>query len=198
MAIISVLVGTVRSGRQGIKLANYVVNTLEKSGHTVHLIDPVVYPSLQSFTERYRYNNNPSQDLAKVSALLEASEGFVAVSPEYNYSYSPQFKMILDYFFNEFKFKPFALLSYSAGPFAGVRAIEQMRSVTNVLGGVPVPTTFGLPSIGSAFDEEGDLIDPKQVSKLESALKEFEWYTAALGNHRKVDSSILPRVERLV
>lgn len=82
MAVISVLVGSCRTGRQGIKLADYVVNKLKTRGHTVHLIDPVKYTSLQSFTERYRYNKDPNPELGVVSKLLEESEGFIAISPE--------------------------------------------------------------------------------------------------------------------
>lgn len=82
MAIISVLVGTARPQRQGIKLANYIAKKLESRGHKVHMIDPLEHKSLLSFDERYRYHPNPSEDLTKVQQKLDESEAFFAITPE--------------------------------------------------------------------------------------------------------------------
>jgi NAD(P)H-dependent FMN reductase len=43
MAKIAVIVGSVRSERQGIKVANWVVKKLEERGHVVSLVDPLKY-----------------------------------------------------------------------------------------------------------------------------------------------------------
>ena len=41
MAKIVVIVGSVRSERNGIKVAKWIVSKLEANGHTVSLVDPV-------------------------------------------------------------------------------------------------------------------------------------------------------------
>ena len=41
MAKIAVIIGSVRSERQGIKVGNWIVKKLEERGHEVTLIDPL-------------------------------------------------------------------------------------------------------------------------------------------------------------
>jgi NAD(P)H-dependent FMN reductase len=192
MAIISVLVGSVREGRQGIKVANYVRDQLKTRGHQVHFIDPLEYKSLLVFQDRYVWQKNPSAELTKVRDLLKESDGFFLVTPEYNYSYSPAIKQILDTFYlTEYRAKPFGLVSYSGGPHAGVRAIEQLKLAVTAIGGVPVAAYWGVPFLQNQFDEQGKLKDEALQKGFDHTIKEFEWYTAALANHRKLDPSIL-------
>ncbi len=52
MATISIIYGSVRSDRQGIKAARFFENTLKEGGHRVNMIDPSVYqfPLLEKCT----------------------------------------------------------------------------------------------------------------------------------------------------
>jgi NAD(P)H-dependent FMN reductase len=197
MPTISVIVGSVRNGRHGIKVANHVARELGNRGHKVHLVDPVVYPNLQQFKERYRFLKNPPEDLVKVSKILAESDGFIGVTPEYNYSYSPTIKQIFDLYLNEWKLKPLASVGYSMGPFAGVRAIEQLKLVSSTLA-VPTNAYWAVPHVHTQFDEEGKLKDESHHKNLLNMLKEFEWYVTALANHRKADPSIVPTTFREV
>ena len=112
MSVVSVLVGSIRTGRQGLKVANYVAKQLEKRGHKVHIIDPLVYPSLNQFQERFRFIQNPNEDLVQVQKMLDESDSFIGVTPEYNYAASPAILQTMDVFFNEFKFKPMGIVGY--------------------------------------------------------------------------------------
>lgn len=195
---ISVLVGSIRTGRQGIKVANHVANQLKQRGHKVHLIDPLEYPSLLVFQERFRFQKDPKEDLVKVQQMLDESDGFIGVTPEYNYSYSPQIKQTMDIFFNEFKFKPMSIVGYSGGAFAGVRAIEQLKLAATALGCLPVDAYWALPTVQNQFDENGNLKEAYHQGNLDKVLRTFEWYVAALANHRKLDPSIVPKAVKEV
>lgn len=102
-------------------------------------------------------------------------------------------KIYLDTYFNEFKFKPIAMVGYSMGSFGGVRAIENLRSTANVLGMTPVPTTAVLPNVASQFDENGKLKDEMTHKNFDTLVRHFEWYMQAHTNQRALDPSVLPK-----
>eukprot|EP01113_Clastostelium_recurvatum_P039720 TRINITY_DN6094_c0_g1_i1.p1 TRINITY_DN6094_c0_g1~~TRINITY_DN6094_c0_g1_i1.p1 ORF type:complete len:196 (+),score=59.46 TRINITY_DN6094_c0_g1_i1:90-677(+) len=195
MAIISVLVGTVRVGRQGIKVAKAVAKSLASRGHEVQLIDPLEqFPSLVAFRGRYSALPSPPADLAEARKLLVRSDAFIAVTPEYNFSYSAAMKSIIDTYLDEWKFKPFGIVSYSMGTYAGVRAIQEMRGLISSVGGVPA-ATLPIPLVQNNVDEDGQLKQESLVTSMDTMLNTLEWYSTALANHRKADPSILPKLE---
>ena len=59
MAKIVVIVGSVRSERNGIKVAKWVVSKLEAKGHTVSLVDPVEL-DLPLLDKMYKEMESPS------------------------------------------------------------------------------------------------------------------------------------------
>eukprot|EP01112_Ceratiomyxa_fruticulosa_P010190 TRINITY_DN2688_c0_g1_i5.p1 TRINITY_DN2688_c0_g1~~TRINITY_DN2688_c0_g1_i5.p1 ORF type:complete len:187 (-),score=38.85 TRINITY_DN2688_c0_g1_i5:117-677(-) len=166
-----------------------VVKRLESKGHKVNLLDPVVYTSLKTFQNRFNWMKEQPEELKAVQKILESSEGFVAVSPEYNYSFSAAIKTIIDIYLDEWKHKPFGLVSYSMGYYGGVRAVQELRQLTSNVGGVPIPSYVTVPAVHEALDEEGNFKQADSVaSKSVDALsKELEWYATALSNQRKVD-----------
>jgi len=198
MDVITIFVGSIREGRHGIKVANYLHRELKQRGKKVHFVDPMDYPGILKFSERFRFLKNPNEDTIKVQQMVDESDGFIAVTPEYNYSYSPVIKQTFDLFFNEFKFKPIGIVSYSQGQYGGVRAIENLKNLSVGLGMTPAPTYWSIPLVQNQFDESGNLKEEINKSNMEKMLREFDWYLAALKNHRKLDSSIIQKAVKLV
>jgi len=66
MAKIVVIVGSVRSERNGIKVAKWIVLKLEEKGHTVSLVDPVEL-DLPLLDEMYKEINPPLKNYKKSS-----------------------------------------------------------------------------------------------------------------------------------
>lgn len=56
------------------------------------------------------------------------------MTPEYNHSASAAMKNTLDYFSEEYFFKPSAIVSHSAGGFGGVNAAQHLRLIFAELG----------------------------------------------------------------
>ena len=52
-----------------------------------------------------------------VTLLNKEADGYVPITPEYNHSVSSALKNTLDYFLEEYFFKPSAIISYSVGNF---------------------------------------------------------------------------------
>ena len=74
-----------------------------------------------------------------IGERLDAADGFLVITNEYNHGYSAGLKNVLDHFFAEFEHKPVAFLGY--GNVGGSRAIEQLRQVVAELSMVSVRET---------------------------------------------------------
>jgi NAD(P)H-dependent FMN reductase len=108
----------------------------------------------------------------------------LAVTPEYNHSTSAAMKNTLDYFLEEYFFKPSAIVSYSAGGFGGVNAAQHLRLIFAELGAPSISSSFAISRVGEAFDEAGKLVQEQYNKRITRFLDEFEWYIEAFKNQR--------------
>src|SRR5262252_10885518 len=181
-----VLLGSVRSDRQGIKAARFVERGLIARGHHVTLVDPVQLelPLLDRMYKEYPKGTAP-EPLDMLAALYRSADAFVVISGEYNHSIPPALSNLLDYFLEEYLWRPSAIVCYSTGAFGGVRAAMQLRAMLCELGMPSISSLFPIPKIGDAFAEDGAPIDPKIKQRFGRFAAEFEWYAAALREARK-------------
>ncbi len=182
---ISIIYGSVRTNRQGIKAAKYLDSKLREREINVHFIDPLEYrlPLLDKMYKEYDPGTapEPMEDLAEKFA---GSDGFLIVTGEYNHSIPPALKNILDHFQSEYLFKPSAIASYSAGMFGGMRAAVHLRAILAELGMPAISSIQPFPRIGNLFDEnlnpQNEHVDPSTSRFLD----EFLWYAEALKSKR--------------
>jgi NAD(P)H-dependent FMN reductase len=120
-----------------------------------------------------------------VAETLRCADGFVIVSAEYNHSIPAALKNLLDYYQSEYFYKPSAIVTYSAGPFGGVRALVNLRGILAELGTPSIPSAFPVSFIGKAFDDNGNALEKSYDEKVVKFLDEYEWYASALRNARK-------------
>jgi len=113
--------------------------------------------------------------MKKLSEIFSSSDAFVIVSAEYNHGVPPALKNILDYFMKEFFFKPSAVVTYSIGPFGGVRVMVQWRAILSELGMPSIPSILPIPVIQNVFDEEGNPKDEKYHERTKKFFDEFDW-----------------------
>jgi NAD(P)H-dependent FMN reductase len=180
-----VVYGSVRSARQGIRAARFIVNECRARGHEVALIDPLEYrlPFLDRMYKEYPKGQAP-ETLERVAALIAPADGIVVVSGEYNHSIPPPLSNLLDHFLEEWFWKPSAIVCYSAGAFGGVRAAMQLRVILGELGMSSIPSIFPVPAVQKALAEDGTPVDPKTRDRVKKFLDELEWYAEALRAHR--------------
>ena len=133
MAKIALIVGSVRRDRQGIKVARWMEDKLKNRNHTVFFIDPLEL-NLPLLDRMYKEMVDPSEKMKSLRNKINDAEGYLAVTPEYNRGPSGAMKNTLDYFLEEYYFKPSAIVSYSPGMFGGVNAAQQLRLVFAELG----------------------------------------------------------------
>ena len=182
---IAVLLGSVRTERQGIKAARYMMRALESRGHEAVLVDPMEkrLPLLDRMYKEYPKGDAP-EVLENLAALYRRADGFVLVSAEYNQSVPPALKNLLDHFLEEYFWRPSAIMSYSAGRFGGVRAAVALRTILGELGMPSIPSILAIPSIGKALAEDGAANEPWIDKAAARFLDEFEWYADALKEQR--------------
>lgn len=182
---VAVIYGSVRVHRQGIKLARFVVKELQRRGCTSTLVDPLEHrlPLLEMQYSDYEAGKAP-QELETLAQLFRSVDGFAIVSAEYNHGIPPALKNLLDYFLEEYFWRPAGIVSYSGGRFGGVRAAMQLRMSLAEMGMITIPTLFPVGHVGESFTDDGDPVDPRWVQRSAQFFDEFYWFMQALKAQR--------------
>jgi NAD(P)H-dependent FMN reductase len=182
-----VIYGSVRTARQGIAAARFATGQLEQRGHQVTLFDPLELelPLLDKMYKEYDKGQAPPP-LERMAKAIRSAEGVVLVTGEYNHTVPPALLNLLDHFLEEWSWRPSAIVSYSAGSFGGVRAVEHLRSVVAELGMPAIPSSVPIPRIHSAFAKDGAPKDERLSKSFDRFAGELEWYSEALAARRSM------------
>ncbi|QGN47407.1 GNAT family N-acetyltransferase [Micromonospora sp. WMMD558] len=84
------------------------------------------------------------------SAIVDAADGFIVVTPEYNYGMPATLKNALDYLSREWAWKPIGFVSYG-NTSAGTRSVQHAKQVVTTLRLVPLGATVAI-RIGDATE----------------------------------------------
>jgi NAD(P)H-dependent FMN reductase len=176
-----VIYGSVRTARQGIKAARYMVSRCRQRGHLADLIDPLEHP-LPLLDRMYKEHptGTAPEVLERLAVRIRSADGFLIVSGEYNHSIPPALSNLLDHFLEEWFWRPSAIVCYSAGAFGGVRAAMQLRAMLCELGTPSIPSLLPIPKVQDALDHQDQPVDPALDRRTDRFLSEFEWYAQAL------------------
>jgi len=182
---IPVILGSVRRDRVGIRAARLFVNALAARGHRPILVDPLEeqLPLLDRMYKEHPKGQAP-ENLERLAELYRGADGFVIVSGEYNNGIPPALKNLLDYFLEEYFWRPSAIVCYSPGQYGGVRAAMQLRMTLAELGMSSIPSIFPIPRIGQALDAEGRPTESWVETRIDRFLNEFFWYARAMQRER--------------
>jgi NAD(P)H-dependent FMN reductase len=175
-----VIYGSVRSDRQGIKAARFILSECAGRGHSVTLVDPVEerLPLLDRMYKEHAPGKAPD-GLERLAGRIRKADAFIIVSGEYNHSIPPALSNLLDYFLEEYFWRPSAIVCYSAGAFGGVRAAMQLRAMLCELGTPSIPSLLPVPHVQDAFDEENRPREESYRRRTARFLDEMEWYANA-------------------
>jgi NAD(P)H-dependent FMN reductase len=113
------------------------------------------------------------------------ADAFILVTPEYNGSYSPAMKNLLDHFPKQHH-KPFGIVTASPGVLGGIRASQQLLQLVPALFGIASPYLLIVPAIDKKFDEQGNLIDPAFEKNVHNFISEFLWLAENIVKEKEV------------
>lgn len=186
---ILVLYGSYRRDRQGIKLARWLVDAIGARGDRAELIDAraVGLPMLDRMFKEYPKGEAPPA-MAELADKIRAADGFLFVTGEYNWGPQPGLKNLTDHYLEEWFWRPAAIACYSAGPFAGVRAMMGWRDILGEMGMAVISSILPVGRIGHAFDNEGNPAG-EDGARLEKAFPRFaddlNWWIDAAKTQRE-------------
>jgi len=171
--------GSTRTGSLNKKLVSCAATIFKDKGVEVEVIDLADY-------DMPIYNGDIDKDSFPENAVrlynkFKEADGFVISSPEYNSSFSPLLKNVIDWVSRPQNSEPsltalsgktVMLIAASMGPLGGIRGIYHLRWVLENVFMHVSPAIMDLPVAHEAFDELGNLKEEKYKKMLtDSALK---------------------------
>ena len=177
-----------RPARLGARVAAACKRLLNARDHSATVVDPLEFDLGGAFKPHFSYASGKAPDgLAKMSQAIEAADGYVMVSPEYNHAMSPALAHLLNHFgASLYSFKPSAIVTYSAGQWGGARAAVNMRTFLSELGCLPVSAMVHIPKAQDVLTEDGAwLSDAKRWDGyVGRTLSQLEWWAEAARRQR--------------
>jgi NAD(P)H-dependent FMN reductase len=151
-----VISSTVRPGRRGPVVAQWVVDQLNQNEafeatlldlgeFHLPLMNEVNHPRLQ----KYELEHSKA-----FSEQVKNAEAFVMVTGEYDHTYPAPLKNALEYLVFEWQFKVSGIVSYSGGYFAGVRAADKLKGDLMSKKVVPLMETVHIPNVDQLIQEK--------------------------------------------
>jgi len=156
MPNLTIIIGSTRPGRAGAPIAQWFaarakdhggfdVNVVDLAEVDLPLLDEPNHPRLRQYTRQH------TKDW---SAIIDAADAFVFVTPEYNYGYPASLKNAIDYLHHEWQHKPVGFVSYG-GVAAGTRAVQQLKQVVTTLRMLPVFDSVNIPFYNQFLGQDG-------------------------------------------
>lgn len=140
-----VIYGSVREGRLGAPIAEWVVDRLQESELEVDYADlkEVALPFMDEPNHPILHQYIKPHTIAW-SARVEAADAFVFISPEYNHSLAPALKNAIDFLHREWAGKLVAFVSYG-GISGGTRATAALAATMVTVGLRQAQTALEIP-----------------------------------------------------
>jgi NAD(P)H-dependent FMN reductase len=186
MTVISVIVGSTREGRFSEKPARWILQHLKtRDDVDARLLDlrdfpmpffdaatPPAAPGRPAYTHEV---------VRKWTAAIAQSDGFVFVTPEYNYGPPAVLKNAIDWVYPEWNRKAAAFVSYGAA--LGARGVQQLRQTLIEVQLAPVRSSVHIPVATLWAHFKGGDVDAGLAELSASAgamIDDLLWWTAAL------------------
>jgi NAD(P)H-dependent FMN reductase len=189
MYYIPIVVGSIRRNRESLKIAKFVFNTLSALPKAQTEVLDLKELNIPMMEERLRFRSDAPSSIIKLSISINRADAVVIVTPEYNSGYPGVLKNALDYLKDEYRRKPFGIITVSSAWSGGILCLASLRQVILHLGGVPIPAALPIPMAQGAFDEDGNPQDPKWNQRAKKYFEELLWFTEALAAQRQKDIS---------
>jgi len=170
---IMIVVGSVRPGRVGLPVGEWVRNAVDADERfevdfvdlaelALPFMDEPEHPAKRQYTHAHTI---------AWSERVDAADGVILISPEYNHSYSPVLKNALDFLSQEWKHKPASIVSYG-GVSAGTRGTAALEPVLTSIGRVKTGANVEINFVGTHMGDGVFVADEKHNSILHSVLNQ--------------------------
>ena len=166
-----IIIASTRPGRVGLPVAEWFegvatahdgfdVEVTDLAALGLPFMDEPNHPRLRRYTQEHT---------KAWSAIVEASDAFVFVMPEYNYGFNAPLKNAIDYLHNEWHWKPVGFVSYG-GVAAGTRALQMIKQVVTAVKMVPLFEAVSIPFVATLIDDDGRFEATEIIAKAAVAM----------------------------
>ncbi|MFN3580477.1 MAG: NADPH-dependent FMN reductase [Pseudomonas sp.] len=182
-----------RPARLGLRVARACLAHIDASSNSAEIIDPLDYDLGTVFKPHFAYAAGKAPEaLQTLADKIQAADGYVMISPEYNHSMSPALAHLINHFGSSlFSYKPSAIVTYSAGQWGGVRAAVGMRSFLSETGCLPVSAMIHIPEAQKVLDEHGAWAPDTDAKRwngyLARTFEQLDWWASATQRQRTED-----------
>ncbi len=180
MPNISIISSSIRPERNSHRVALYFKKYLEENSLAEPTIIDLKELNFPVFENTLKVQKNPAANLVAFAEHIKSSDGIIMVTPEYNGSYPASLKNAIDVLYAEWRHKPIAIVTVSAGPFGGSQALIALQFTLWKMMARTIPAMFSVPNVTQGYDENGNATDKVATDKLAAVfIKELMWCVEA-------------------
>ena len=168
--------GSTRRESFNKRLVRVAAAGARRAGAEVTVLDLADLP-LPIFDQDLEAAEGLPANARKLKELMADHQGFLISSPEYNSSITPLLKNAIDWASRKeegeqpmtaYRGKAAALMSASPGGLGGLRGLVHLRAILGNMGVLVLPRQKAVGGAVKAFNEDGNLLDPKLQADVEA------------------------------
>ena len=172
ITMITIISSTNRPGSISLKLSKYYQNQLANKGVKANILSLMDLPPNIIVSDLY---GKRSQEFEPIQKLINDTQKFIFVVPEYNGSFPGVLKTFIDAcsFPDSFTDKKAALVGLATGKYGNIRGIDHLTGVCNYVNLHVLPMKIHIPFIKQELDENDQLFKEDTVKFVNEQIEKF-------------------------
>jgi|EP01037_Dinobryon_pediforme_P011964 NAD(P)H-dependent FMN reductase len=170
--MVTIISATNRPGSSTLKVAAYYQKKLKEKGVDAGLLSLMQLPPTLIESDMY---GKRSAAFAPIQELINQTDKFLFIIPEYNGSFPGVLKTFIDScdFPGSFYEKKAALTGISSGKYGNIRGIDHFTGVCHYINLHVMPLKLHIGAINKEFDQNGDLFKEDTVKFTNEQIDKF-------------------------
>ncbi|SDG29610.1 NAD(P)H-dependent FMN reductase [Pedobacter terrae] len=170
--MITIIAATNRPNSNTLKVAKYYQKQLKEKGAEANLFSLEHLPADVLNTDMYGKRSTAFQE---IQDMINNTEKFLFIMPEYNGSYPGVLKVLIDAcnFPDSFYDKKAALVGISSGKYGNIRGVDHFTGVCHYIHLNILPLRLHIPNIKIELDAAGNLNQPDTVKFTDEQIEKF-------------------------
>lgn len=179
---LKVISSTVRPGRKGPLVANWIAELARENGNfKVEVLDlgeiklPMMDEPNHPVMKQYKHDHTKWW-----SAKIDEADAFIFVTAEYDYNYPAPLRNALEYLSQEWNYKPAAIVSYG-GVSAGTRAANALKADLSTFRMVALAESVNFPFFQQNINDQNEFqVNEVSIKAAKNMLKQLVRWTKGL------------------